>query len=281
MKLPIPARVAGTVYTEAEIQAPTVDNVTETRAIADKGKMFAAMRPFMVGCILSFRKEDGQEIDDPISIKSIVPKLPYKSVEYLTTNALLLANNEDGIEGIYPCPRCGTEVIAEYRDEDGVIIDTRDFIKNFPVRYFDANKNSYEITIELTNPVIIGGKKNSGEDPVLDVRSIGVEIPTLENFIVAESKVQGNDPVKIQLAAYVEAMKTVNGEVVDNAFKNQFGMAIFGNIRSIKQDLGRLAEEINKFGIMRQVQKTCPRCKKVWNVQPNTSNFFEYAPLSY
>jgi len=272
MKLPIPVTISGTVYTDVELQGPTVDVAMETRRISDTGKMFQAMRPFCVGCIESFTTQDGQIVNDPISIKSIVPKLKYKSVEYIAIMGLLIHNDDDGVEGIYSCPRCGSELVAEYRDDDGIVTDTRDHIRDMPVNYFDPDKDSNEILVELTVPVTLKDRKDS--EVVLDVRSFSIEHPTLEHYIAAESKIGASDPVKLQLAMYVEALKTVNGEVIDSKFRNEFGLLIFGNIRSIKKDLGKLADEINRFGLSRSARKTCRRCGKEWEVNPNTSNFF-------
>lgn len=279
MKLPIPVNVSGTIYTDVEVQAPTVEVAIETRKIADSGKIFMAMRPFCVGCIQSLTTQEGQIVDDPISIKSLVPKLKYKNVEYITIQSLLVHNEDDGIEGIYSCPRCGTEILAEYKDEDGIITDTRDHILSMPVNYFDIDKDSNEIFIELTDPVVIKDRKSS--DIFLDVKSFSIDHPSLENYITAESKVGTSDPIKLQLAVYVESLKTVNGEIIDGKFRNEFGMLILGGIRSIKKDLGKLADEINKFGISKSVKKTCRRCGKEWEISPNTSNFFVTTPLSF
>lgn len=279
MRLPIPVEINNVLYVDAEVQAPTLDCLTETRKIAEDGRFFQSMRVFSNGCIKSVTTDSGQIIEDQIALKSVITKTPYKTIEHLAIRSLMVHNDDDdGVEGYYPCPRCGKESISEYRNDDGVIIDTRDHISSLSVGYFDPYNDNREITVVLTEPVIIKDRGNN--DVFLEIKDFTVEIPTLEQCIVAESKVGNSDPIKLQLAIYVEAMKKVNGEKIDNKFKNEFGLFFLGKIRTAKTDFGKLAESINKYGLNRTVEKTCVKCGKVWRPTINTSNFFGSAPLT-
>jgi len=280
MRLPVPARVKDVLYTECELTSPTVNVIAETRRVSDSGNYFSSLRPFCNGCITQFRTADGRVITDPVAIKAIVMQTPYKSIETLSIQAILLHYSEDdGVEGVYHCPRCGAEIICEIREEDGVKIDTRDHIRDLPINYLDPETESMDIHLVLTEPVQIIDKKDNSV--IMEVNDMDVQIPTLENCIAAEGRVGARDFVKLQIAIYVEALKKVNGEAVDNKFRSSFGMHIFGNMNAVKRDLGVLADNINRYGIDRGVQKECRMCGKVWKATLNTSNFFDGAPLMF
>jgi hypothetical protein len=279
MNLPVPKTIANSLYVGCEVQAPSLDCIAKARSSADS-TYFPALRILCAECVKDFITEDGKIISDPVSIKSIIPKLPFKSAEFIVMQSLLLQNeDDDSIEGYYPCPRCGQENISEYRNDDGIEIDTRDHISEFKIGYFDPYNDNEEIHVELTDPVVISDKGDDG-DVLLEVNDFDVVIPTLENCIIAEAKVGIKDPLILQLAIYVEAMTKVNGQKVDAKFKKQWGMFFLGKIRTAKKDIGALSDEINKYGIIRKVKKTCKKCGKVWEPTPNTSNFFASAPLS-
>jgi len=277
MRLPLPKRIKDVLYTEAEVSEPTVNAAIETQKMAKSGSFFQSLRAFCNSCVDEFKTSDGQSITDPISIKSIIPKLPFKTVEYLALQAVLKHNDgDDGIEGMYPCPRCGHDVIAEYSDRDGVIIDTRDHISKLTVKYSDDEQGP--ITVDLATPVLIQDKVTN--EVIEEVKSLTIEAPTLEKCIAAEGKTS-SDRIRLQLAIYVECLIAVNGQPIDSRYRDAYGMYIFGNIRSIKKDLKVLSDSINQFGLDTSVEKECPKCGKVWRAQVNTSNFFASAPLSF
>jgi exosome complex RNA-binding protein Csl4 len=276
MILPVPVEIEKVLYVNVDIQSPSVDCLAQSRSIADEGKYFPALRAFVAGCVRSFTTEDGRIVDDSVSIRSILPKLPFRSVDYIAIQALLLDNDDDGIEGFYPCPRCGTESIAEYREDDGIVLDTRDRISSLKVGVFDPYVDKHEIRVDLSEPVVISDR---GGDVMLQIENFEVAIPTLENCIVAESKVGAKDPVKLQIAIYVEAMTKVNGEKIDNKFRNEYGNLFMGKIRTASKDLRILSDTINRYGIDRRVDKECKKCGKKWRPVVNTSNFFDSTPL--
>jgi hypothetical protein len=281
MKLPIPQEIKNVLYTDFEVLSPTPDIVADTKKIMDQGNLFQSMRPFINGCLSSLISEEGTAITDSVSLRSIVPKLYHKNIEYICIQALLQHNDDDdGIEGIYYCPMCGTESKAEYKKIEDIIIDTRDKISNLKVGYFDPYKDNPIIHIELSVPVEIKDRITN-EAIVDDIVSIDVEIPTFENCINAESKAGKNDSIRLQLAIYVEALKKVNGNDIDSRFKNNFGAIMFGRMRGFRKDLGKLSDEINRYGIEKEVEKTCGHCGKVWRPAVNTSNFFGSALRSF
>lgn len=279
MKLPIPGKIGDGLYTDCEIVKPSVNSIAATHKMAEDGNLFSAMRPFCSDCITSFTTADGKIIEDIVAIKSIIPKLPYKTIEYIAVQAVLKHYGEDdGVEGVYPCPRCDTKFISEYREDDGIVIDTQDHISQLQVHYFDPGNDSFIIHVDLTEPIQI---KDREGDVLEEITSLDVSIPTLENCIIAESKVGFTDKPRLQIAIYVESLKKVNDKEIDNKFRNSFGMLVFGKIREIRKDLGGLSRGINRFGLDTAVEKTCRNCGKVWKAHINTSNFFVGTPLSF
>lgn len=272
MKLVIPFAVNDKVYTDCEIEKPKASVIADTKKNIDEtGDSFSSMRIMLNGCVASFSSLDGNVISDKTSIKSLVPKMPLKVAEHLTLNMVMLHYaDDDGIEGVYDCPRCGTQHISEIIEKDGMIIDTRDRISQLPVVYCDIP--NMEITQDFVSPVLIENKANG--NILYDIQSVTVGMPTLENAITAYAKVGSRDVVRLQFAIYVEALRKINGEQIDSKFKNSYGMFVFENIRDAKKDLGGLADQINKYGVDKKITKTCKKCGKVWKAVINTSNFF-------
>ena len=272
MQLIIPFTFNGKVYDSCGIDKPKASVIADTKKNIDEtGDAFSAMRILLNGCISAFNSTDGNVVSDKIAIKSLVPKLPLKTAEHLTMSMVVKHYaDDDGIEGVYPCPRCGVQNIAEIVETDGMTIDTRDHISALGVTYCDFP--DLEITQEFTTPVLI--ENAATKDVLYDIQSIVLKIPTLENAISAYAKIGSRDMVRLQFAMYVEALYKVNGESVDSKFKNSFGMALFNNVEDPRKDLGELADQINKYGVDKRVDKTCKKCGKVWRAAVNTSNFF-------
>lgn len=272
MKLVIPFSVKGKVYSECELENPRASVIADTKkSIDETGDAFSAMRVMLNGCVTSFTITDGTVVADRVAVKSLIPKMPLKTAEHLTLSLVTMHYaDDDGIEGVYPCPRCGAQYIAEILENDGMAVDTRDHISALPVVYCETP--DMEITRDLKSPVIIENKANNSI--LYEINSISIGIPTLENAINAYAKIGSRDMVRLQFAMYVEALLKINGEPVDNRFKNSFGMLVFENIRDARADLGWIAEQINRYGTDRDVSKTCKRCGKVWKATVSTSNFF-------
>jgi hypothetical protein len=233
----------------------------------------------MNGCITKFITQDGKEIEDLVSIKSIIPKMPYKTVEQLAVASMLINNEDDTIEGLYTCPLCGRQFKAERREEDGIVIDTSDKMSKLEINYFDTEKDSFEIHVDLTEPVTCKNKEDKDE-LILEVNSFDISIPTLEDCIIAENNTGLNSNIKLQIAIYVQALKKINTESIDNKFKNMWGLYVFGHIRNIKKDLGQVSDYINRFGLDKRAKEKHCACGKVWRPTVNTSNFFVGAPLT-
>lgn len=281
-KFPVPLKIDNTVYHSCDVEAPTAGVLADTRKAADTGDRFNATLIFLTGCIKSIIA-DGNEITDRLAIKSALRRLPYRSAEVIALKAILQVHDNDGIEGIYPCPRCHYQVISQIVEENGeVISDTRDFISNINIEYMQEYGEGF--TINLSDTVYIQNMKT--EEPFIDPKtqqavsmsSITMRHPTLGDCIEAYLKQGGTDEMRLQYRIYVEAITEIDGMPVDRSWKEKYGMMLFEKIKSIK-DIGIIAQKANEYGIARKVKKNCPKCGKEWQAEVNTSNFFESAPL--
>jgi len=273
IRLAIPIFHSDAVYTTAEIRKPTGKALADTRKASDSGDFFSALRVFLGGCIESFTTKEGQTVVDKVALKSLIPKLPYKSAEQLAISIVSLHNSDDddGIEGVYYCPRCQHKVISQYLMSDGIEIDTRDFISQLTTGYYDGDTGMF--TVDLSENVVI---KNATNGEVLEeIESFEMRFPTLEHGISAYQRYGGNDDIRLQFAMFAQSLVSVNGVEIDSRWRNNFGMILFEGIKDTKVDLGKkIIQNINTFGVISTVRKNCPNCGKEWLAHISTSNFF-------
>lgn len=269
MQLPIPIVMnSGGIFNEIEIMKPRASVIADTKKILnDTNEVFQSIKTFLGGCIEGIINDE-RVITERENIKNMINFMPFRSAEVCLYKILVLYDPEkDAIEGVYSCPRCGTKIITEYLESEG--IDTRDYISSLSINYAEENKN---IISELTEPVII---KNKATDEVLEsIHTMELQHPVISDCITAEKKFGSTDEVRMQFAMYIEALKKINGNEVDRKYKNTWGMYIFDNIRECKKDLGELNKKISEYGINPYLTKICKTCGKEFKPPINMSNFF-------
>lgn len=274
IKLPIPIFHHGQIYDYIETVQPRSGIIADTQRVAANGDKFGAVFTFISGCAISITTESGQEVSDKVALKSALRSIPYRSAEYVLIRIMSELWDDDGIEGVYRCPRCHAQIITERRKEgDEIVFDTRDFVKDLPVNYLEQPYSPY-LSHSFSTPVRI---INSGTGEVVEeIRSIDVKHPTLAHCIQAQQRNSALDDIKMQYAIYAEALDKVNGVTVENKWRNMYGALMWDNIPDIKNDLKVFTEKVNFYGIERRVEKTCPECKKIFKATVNTSNFFDF-----
>jgi hypothetical protein len=280
-KFPIPLKINDVLYHSCDIDAPTPGVLADTKKVADTGDRFNSTLVFLAGCIKSIVSETA-EISERIQLKSALRKLPFRSGEVIALKSILQVHDDDGIEGIYPCPRCNHRVVSQIVSENGeTISDTRDFIRNLDIEYMQDYEETFDI--QLTKPTyIINGK--TGE-PMVDMKTnlqIGMSAlkmkhPTLGHCIEAQAKQGSSDDMRLQYRIYVEAITEIDGMEIDRPYRDKYGMMLFEKIPDIK-DIGEISKRVHTYGIASKVKKICPSCGKEWMARVNTSNFFEFAP---
>lgn len=282
-KLPIPIQLNGKIYSSVDIDAPTAGVLADTKKVADSGDRFTATLTFLTGCVSAIIGDEN-EISEKIQIKSALRQIPYRSAEVLALKSILQIHSDDGIEGLYICPRCQNKVIAQVVEENGeIIMDTRDFIGNLDIAYMTDYVSNFEIN--FSEPVVVINALT--KEVVLDYKTqrpvgmnkVTMNHPTLAHCIEAQAKQGGADEMRLQYRIYVEAISEIDGMPVEKQFKEKYGMMLFEKIKNIN-DIGDIAKKVHEYGIDRHVKKVCPNCAKEWKAVVNTSNFFESAPLA-
>lgn len=266
MRLPIPVVADnGSRFSEVEIKKPNSGLVADTKKLIDSNpNMFIAVKQFVSGIIVSI-----DDVSDPIALKGLTKNLPYRSAEYLMIQAFILRNpDNDGVEGVYPCPRCGTQVISEAYEKDGIEYDTRDFLSNLEIVYADFTS----VEINLLEPIEIKNLKNG--EILYSIESIQMSYPTLEHCIQGYNACSDKkDDIRLQFNIYAQALTHINGAEIDSKFRSNFGAILFEKIDN-DEDLYKISNAMQEYGLNNKVKKNCPNCSKNWITTLNTNNFF-------
>ena len=264
MEIPIPFTSKGKIYRRVEIKKPSPAVLADTKKIADEGNYYFAMQTFISGCIESLEADDGDQVTSKDIIRQVVGDMPFRSADYLSIQMMLKYDGDDGIEGVYECPRCHKKMISEVNEKLG--IDNRDFISELQVKKLEGEPD--EITIELDQSVDISfGEMND------TIRNMTFRHPNLKDCNRAWSIIGSKDQVRYQLQVYVEAMTKLNGKEVDNTFRKRFGLYIFEKL-DVKTDINKITNALTQYGMETKVKKHCRECGKEWLAAINTANFF-------
>jgi hypothetical protein len=255
-KLPIPAKYGGELITEIEIKNFNAEVLADTKKSLDSGNGYKAIQTFITGCI-----EKAGNVTDKASIREIVGNIPFGAAHLLTLEILFQKQDDDGIEGYYPCPRCGEVKICEQADGQ----DTRDHFRDMEINSTEETGFVYH----LADPIEI-----NADDESEVITDLGIEYSTLNNCSVSLEKVGIKDTVRLQIAILIESIKTVNSREVDKKWKTRYGTMIFGRMST---DLRKINEKMTEFGLNTRVKKNCLKCCKEFEVNLNTANFFASA----
>lgn len=270
VRIPIPVFQAGKAYGEAELEVPDAGTLADTRRALDDGNYFEAVHEFLRGCLKALREDGGESLEGD-QARAMAKHLPIRSAEFLAIKAMLLLDADDGIEGVYDCPRCGKRQMAEYRSEDS---DSRDRISDLEVAYMDGSPGG-SFSVTLAEPVTMKDKA-SGE-AVYSASEIEMDWPTLAHAMNSYGKYGASDRVRRQFAIYIEATRRVNGEEISARWRGEYGMFTFEKMKVGPGGLGEFGREMMHYGMKSTIPKTCPSCGKRWEAEVNTSNFFASA----
>lgn len=273
MRLPIPIFHGDKVYPEVDITRPDNNALADTKRHVDRGDFYQALVSFLAGSVTAIRGDS--EITDKLSIKSLVRHMPYRSAEVVAIKVLIEMDPEDGVEGVYPCPRCGDKVIAELTEENGeTISDTRDFVSNLGTHDMpEPFERSFLVALEE----VVEIERADNKEKIESVESLEMHHPTLGDCIAAAAKVGQDDQVRLNYSIWLEATEKANDSDLSTLegkrWKSALGALVFGRIRN-QIDRRAIAKEISKWGIDPEVTKHCRGCGKQFQVAVNTANFF-------
>jgi len=302
----IPLTAGNSEYKYADIKKPTSGVLADTREIAQQGLGFQCIKHFLGGCTTAFYTDVQEErpkpvevnptdedpvekkteetpkekeppkkigvgiIDDPKNIRLMVGDLPYQTAEQLAIEIVnQISPENDGIEGLYQCPRCNNQLLcAEDIERD---IDTRDFLRTMKrICRPDEEDNFINMTLSESVEIRTDDARNELEE---EFKSFRLRYPTLNDCIKAEELVGRKNTGKLQHSIYKQALVSVNGQPVDRKWKGIYGDMFFRTIKD-PMDLVKLSKKLDKYGIERDREKRCPKCEKVWKAQVDITGFF-------
>ena len=264
LKLPIPIFNGDVSHPEIEIDRPSAGLIADVKKASETDR-YNAIAMFIAGSTKSIG-----EIVDRGQIKMLCRKMPFRSAEYAVVQIMLLLDSDDGVEGVYDCPRCHHRIISEKVEEgEEIISDTRDHIRDLPVTY--TVEQIIHIALSEYVEVVNASTKNT----VAIMQEFDIEHPTMEHCMKAFRSYGTTDEMRLQIGIYVEAVKSVDGEAATASWRNLYGMPLFLQIKNPK-DFNAIKNKIEEPGMARRVKKVCPSCGKTWNPVVNTSNFFAF-----
>lgn len=271
MEMPIPCFVQDKVYQNIEFKKPTPGIIADTKKLAEENQYYQAMHHFIAACTTGISEAGGELVTDRTRIKQIVSEMPYRTADYLCVQIMLLYHPEDGIEGVYPCPRCNKDNMAEVDDRRG--IDTRDHIHDLEIRMMGKKLES-DFQVKLSESVKLKIKNSGNEEEDYEhITDFTMRWPTLSDCIKASMRVGTRDNVRLQFNIFGEAITKMNGTEVDAKIRQRFGAFIFENLPDAS-DMTAVNEQIKRFGMDTEVPKNCIHCGKGWRATVNTANFF-------
>lgn len=277
MQLSVPIDYKDGVYDQCEFKKPKPGFLANALEVFQNQGDFPAILDFLANSITSFTSTEGKVINAPDQIRAICRRMPYVTADVIAIQIMLLINKDDWIEGVYACPRCKKEIITGVNNDTGE--DNRDRILDLEIvnqgeneiGEIDSEEYNSQIFVELMEPVKILHAKTG--EALHEIESFHMRYPTLDDCIKGGNKYPQNKEAKRQFAIYAEALEKINGEEIKVKWKKTWGEFIFREIDS--DDLQFIGQEMQKYGMKRQIEKTCRHCGKTWMAPVNTSNFFE------
>lgn len=261
INLPIPIFYSGKIYKTVEYKNVTAGTLADTRQAIQGGNSYKALKVFLENSIISI-----EDITEKSEIKHLVGYMSYRTAYLVAIKILLLSTINDGVEGIYVCPRCDHQIIAEYNEDPE--LDTSDHISSLEIINMD---NEYEIeNYDLEYP--IGSNFSNIPDSLLKIESVSVKFPTLNHCIRASSVLGEKNDVQLQMEIIGNAIVKLNDIEVTKQLRDRYMGTLLK--RMAISDFKNLNEKLNKFGLQELIVKTCPECDKVFKVPLNTANFF-------
>jgi len=269
MRLAIPAKLSdGKLIDNVEIVKPVNESIVAAYEAMKNGNIFQAMVEIITGGIQAYTTNSGSVTESRSAIREAVRLMPYPAADCVSIEIMKLLTKDDYVEGVYQCPRCPRQVITEKDPFTG--IDTRDRISNLEIKYCPVDNFTNEIAVNMQKPVFI---KDAETGEVLEtIESFAIHYPTLLDCIAAGQGMQEGQEVRVQIKIYINALEKINGRPIDRKWISAYGALMFA--KTDPDDLEKLGNAMQLYGLKKLVERKCPGCGKVWLAPLNTSNFF-------
>ena len=258
----------GKIYDFVEIRKPKTKIITRAYEFVEKNNVFTAMLELLSGCVVSVTSMEGEIIDNPVMIRKLMGNIPYVSAEAVALKIIGTLNENDVIEGVYKCPRCGERIIGGY---DSVLgIDTRDRVSDLAVTCLDKQNYINEIQVVPENPIKFFNPKT--EEVLQEIESFAIRYPTINDCIIAGRGMQPGQEIRVQMKIYIQSLLKVNGKEINKSWTATYGQLLFDEL--YPDDMAQIGDALQSVGLSKTIDKTCNSCGKVWEASINTSNFF-------
>jgi len=258
VRILIPYEWAGHAWNEIELERPRGGLIADTKKVADGGDYYSAMLTFIAGSCSSMSSEDGHVETDRASLKNTIREMPYQDVEWAVLRILIMAGNEDAVEGMYECPRCSGQLVCEGEHADRIT----------DLQVVEATSGD-QISHEMKYPVEI---RDRDKNLITSAKVVEMRWPTLRDCIVAYGRQGIADTARFQFAIYAQAITKVDGEPVDDRWRTRWGMMLFERMDIL--DINSLTKIIRSKGQQTTLIKNCPKCGKSWEAEVDTGRFF-------
>lgn len=267
MDLAVPVFKDDKIYSVVDIQKPKTGVIATAYESMKKNNIFRALLDFVSGSIGAIYDTEGESVTEPNKIKALCGMMPYMSAEAVALKVMALINEDDKVEGVYPCPRCGNKIIT---DADGDFGMEADSITDLEVVCMNGGVYTNNISVVLSEPVVIKNKKTG--DVLETIENFDMKYPTINDCIMAGQNMMEGQEIRVQFKVYLNAISRVNGKEVDKRWLSTYGMLMFNNMYS--KDHKKIGDAMQEYGLKKTVKRECCKCGKVWNEVINTSNFF-------
>lgn len=268
MDLAIPIFQGDKIYNIVDILKPKTGTIATAYESMKKNNIFKALLDFIAGSVETIYSIDGESVNERGKIKLLCGLMPYQSAEAVALKVMAMINEDDAVEGVYPCPRCGKKIITDADDEYGLCVIEK--ISALEVICMNSGIYTNNIQITLNESVKI---KNRQTDEILEtIDDFELRYPTVNDCIMAGQNMRDGQEVRVQMKLYINAMTKVNGNEVDRKWKAIYGMPMFNNMDTLDQ--AKIGKAMLEYGLKKTVQRECPDCGKIWDSPINTSNFF-------
>ncbi len=269
MKLPDVIIKDGSVFDECDLIRPVTGVLADTYSAYERtSNPHTALRVLTSGCIGALMGD--KTLTERSQINAHLKKAPYKSIELVALKGLVsIRKQEDNvIEGIYSCPMpgCNEKIqVEKIATDEGSNWEDLDHFNDLKIVECSDKSNFFDY--DLAYPVRLNTSEGERE-----INSLKFHRPYIVDCEKAEERVGANDKGRIQLVTYGLCIEEVNGQAVDDTFRNKYGGTIFDRIDPT--DTEAIFKEGRKYGLQSYLNKQCPSCAKKWRQIVNPISFF-------
>jgi hypothetical protein len=256
MILPVSFTYDGEIIDRFEVKSALAEDIADTSDLMRENVGYGGIKRWCSGVLKSLN-----EHEDKVTLGNMIRDMPFVSAYAVASFGVAKTREDDSVESSYRCPRCG-EIRVYSKTEYDDMTDHLDDLKP------SVSANNL-LSFSFDEPVYILEKKTG--NIIEEIRSIAIHSPTLNDFIRAEQRYPEGKS-RLMFFAYGCALETVNGNPVENRWRNQWGDLVFAKMPG--KEINKISMEINSTQIGKDIERVCLKCHHKWTAPLNLSNFF-------